>query len=302
MAQGRLIVPLLDFAALGTQIAVIAQGQTGRRGAVQQNEVVAVAGLAAAGAAAVLVLTAAIRVAAATAAGAVLAGGLVPEPHIGHAVFRHALAVVGVCDLIVDRVLALLGVVGGAGQGAGVRRIAIADGGTDAGLGQVCDGQRMGLAVHHAVIVRDDGLGGDVFISAVLAQGTMLHDGKPAIGGLGQNICFQRVPLQHRGFFMVGAVAEAAVGAACGSLGMIPAVRVFIGHGFRQSLRKLGGAIVQPVDIFPVAVVRFSHVAVDGAAVLADGLREMIAGIVGIHAGGAVPNGAFALAVYHCTV
>ena len=35
MAQGRLIVPLLDFAALRTQVTVIAQGQAGGRGAVQ---------------------------------------------------------------------------------------------------------------------------------------------------------------------------------------------------------------------------------------------------------------------------
>ena len=35
MAQGRLIVPLLDFAALRTQVTVIAQGQAGSGGAVQ---------------------------------------------------------------------------------------------------------------------------------------------------------------------------------------------------------------------------------------------------------------------------
>lgn len=160
----------------------------------------------------------------------------------------------------------------------------------------------MGLAIRRAVVVRDHGLGRGVGIAGIFAQGTMLHLGKPSVGGLGQNLCFQVMPLQRGRCAVIGAVAEATVGAARGGLGMIPAVRVFIGHGLRQALSKLGGAIVQPVHIFAVAVVRFSHVAVDGAAVLAHGLGEVIAGVVGIHAGGAVQNGALAHAVHHCAV
>ena len=49
MTQSRLIVPLLDFSALRTQVAVIAKGQTGSGGTVQQNKIVAVTGLVAAG-------------------------------------------------------------------------------------------------------------------------------------------------------------------------------------------------------------------------------------------------------------
>ena len=89
------------------------------------------------------------------------------------------IAAVQVCigDCIVHGVLARLGVVGGAGEGTGIRRIAIADRRADAGLGQIRDADGMGLAVRRAVVVRDHGLRRGVGIAGILAQGTMLHLG-----------------------------------------------------------------------------------------------------------------------------
>ena len=102
MAEGIGIIPLFDLAAAHAQIAVIAQCQAGGLHAVQLGKAVICAVTGLAGIAAVTV-----RVAAPAGAG-VLA--LIVEPDIGNAVFRHALAVIGVGDLIVDGVLALLGV------------------------------------------------------------------------------------------------------------------------------------------------------------------------------------------------
>ena len=101
---------------------------------------------------------------------------------------------------------------------------------------------------------------------------------------------------------MIGAVAETAVGAARGGFGMIPAVRVFIGHGFRQVLGKLSGAIVEVINILIEAITIKTAVAVQGAAGFTHGLRPMVAGIIGVLAGGAIQNGAFTLAVHHSTV
>ena len=239
----------------------------------------------------VLILAAAVGVAAATAAGAVLAGLRVTEPHIGHAVFGHIHAVVGVGDLIVDGVLAFLRIVGSGGQGTGVGAAAIADLRPHTRLGQIGDGEGMGLVVYHAVIVGHNALGGDVLILLVVTEGTVVHHGKAAVGRLGQNVRFQIVPLQTGGGLIVGAVAETAVFAALGGHGVILAVGVLIGHSLRQVLHELGGTVIQPVDIFQIAVVAFAHIGIQRTAVFTDCFRPMIAGIIGIHTRSTIQNG-----------
>ena len=160
----------------------------------------------------------------------------------------------------------------------------------------------MGLAVHNAVIIRNDRLGRRIVIPGIVAQGTMLHLGKPPVGGLGQNIRLQFVPLQLGAGLLIGSIAEAAIAPARGSDGVIPAVRIFIADGFRQFLKEIVGAVIQPIHIFLVAVICFCHVCVDAAARLAHGLAPVIPGIMGVLTGGAVQNRAFSLTVYHGSV
>lgn len=77
---------------------------------------------------------------------------------------------------------------------------------------------------------------------------------------------------------------------------MIPAVRIFIGHGFRQVLGKLGGAIVEVINILIEAIAINTAIAARCTAGFTDGLRPMVAGIIGVLAGGAVKNCAFPFA------
>ena len=101
---------------------------------------------------------------------------------------------------------------------------------------------------------------------------------------------------------MMGAVAEAAVRAARNSLCMVGVVGILIAYAFVQVLHKLGGAVIEPVNITGISVIVRAHVAVDSAASFADGLCPVEARIVGVHAGGAVIDAALALAVSHSAV
>ena len=304
MAQRVLIVPFLNDAAVGAEIAGVAQRQAGGGNGVQQLEVVvAVAALIPAAAAlAAGVLTAAVGISAAAGTGAVICGHSVPQPHIRHAVLRHLHAVIGVDDLIIDSVLALLGVAGRRGQGAGLRRIAVADLSADAALGQVGNGQGMGLAVYHTIVTGHHALCRHIGGLGVVAEGAVFHNGKAPVADLRQDFRFHGMALQHRAVGMAGAIAEAAVFAACGDLIVVGAVRVLIAHSLVQILHKLGGAVVEIVDILIEAIAADAAVAVHGAAGVTHGFCPMIAGINGIHAGGAVEDAAHPLAAYHRAV
>ena len=101
---------------------------------------------------------------------------------------------------------------------------------------------------------------------------------------------------------MIGTVAECAVGAALGGDSVIGIVRVLVGNGFVQFLRKCGGTIIQPVDIFQIAVLAFAHICVDAAAGFTDGFGVVISGIGGVLAGDAIHGITFADAIYHRAV
>ena len=101
---------------------------------------------------------------------------------------------------------------------------------------------------------------------------------------------------------MIGTVAECAVGAALGGDSVIGIVRVLVGNGFAQFLRKCGGTVIQPVDIFQIAVLAFAHICVDAAAGFADGFGVVISGIGGVLAGDAVHGITLTDTIYHRAV
>ena len=150
VAQRVHIVALFDFAALRTEVAVIAEGGAAGLGAVQQNILVVftAALVGAAISVAMLVLTATVGVRAATAAVAVFTCGIIPQPDIGHTVFRHIHTVTGVGDLVIDSVLTLVRIVGCGGHGAAIRTVTVADGRADTGFRQVRDADGMGLQIN----------------------------------------------------------------------------------------------------------------------------------------------------------
>ena len=300
VAQRGLIVPLFNHAAVHAQVTVIAEGQAGGGYAVQQRPVVVLAAALVVTAAAVTVriLAAAVRIAAAAGAGAVLGGGFIPEMDIRHTVLHHVRVVVGVGDLVVNRVIPRLGVVGCAGQGAGICAVAVADSGGHAGLGQVRHGDGVGLAVHHAEVVRNDGLGGGVGSFSIAAVGAGIHLHKAVMGQLGPDGVLHCVALQCGNGFLEGAVAEPAVFAAGGDDAVILAVRLLNGLGFRQFLEKIVRAIVEPIDVLQVAVVRLGHVGVDAAAGFTHGFGPVVGSVIGILTGYAVQNGTLAGTIY----
>ena len=203
MAQGSLIVPLFDLATIYAQIAVIAQGQAGGVHAVQQRPVVVLA------------------------AGAVtfcFLGAFVTQMDIGHAVLHHVGVLECVGDLIVHRIVSGLGVIGGAGQGAGIGAMAVADGGGNARLGEIGYSNSVGLSVYHAEIVRHNRLGGGIVGFGISAVGTGIHFHKAVMGQFRPDGRFHVVPLQGGGSFLVGAVAEPAVFTAGNGHTMVAAV------------------------------------------------------------------------------
>ena len=304
VAQRGLIVPLFNHAAVHAQIAVIAQGQAGGVYAIQQCPVVVLAAALVVTAAAVTVriLAAAVRIAAAAGAGAVLGGGFIPEMDIRHTVLHHVRVVVGVGDLVVNRVIPRLGVVGCAGQGAGICAVAVADSGGHAGLGQVRHRDRVGLAVHHAEVVRHNSFGGGVGGFGIAAVGAGIHLHKAVMGQLRADGTLHVVALQGGRFLLECAVAEPAVFAAGGDDAVILAVRLLNGLGFRQFLEKIVRAIVEPIDVLQVAVVRLGHVGVNAPAGFTHGFGPVIGGVVGVLPRHTVQDGPLALAVYHRSI
>ena len=251
---------------------------------------------------AILVLAAAVGIAAAAGTRAVILGGFVTEPDFCHAVLGHFFAFVGVGDLVVDHVLTFLRVVGRGGHGTAIRTVAVADRGADTGFGEVADRDGVGLAVHHAVIVCNDCLCRRVVIAGVVAQAAFLYRSEASVCRLGQDFRHHAVALQLAADRMIGTVAECAVGAALGGNSVIGIVRVLVGNGFVQFLRKCGGTIIQPVDIFQIAVLAFAHICVDAAAGLTNSLCVVISGIGGVLAGDAVHGITLTDTIYHRAV
>ena len=186
MAQGRLIVPLFNHAALDTEIAVIAQGQAGGVYAVQQRPVVVLAAalVLAAATVTVRVLAPAIWIAAATGTGAVLGNRFVPQMDKCHAVLHHIGVVVGVGDLVVNRIVPSLGVVGGRSQGAGIGLVAVADGRGNARVGEIGHSDGVGLAVYNAEVVRYNALCSGIGGFGIAAGGAGVHFHKAVMGQL----------------------------------------------------------------------------------------------------------------------
>lgn len=293
------IVTLLDFAAVHAQIAGVAKGLAGGVYDLKDNE--AVLALAAilvmAAPVAALFITAAVGIS--TAAGRRF---LVTEPHIGDAVLGHALAAVGVSHLIIHGVLSLGGVVGSGSQGAALSGVAVANLSRNTGIGEVGNRQRMGLAVHHPVVVRNHALGGNIAGAGVLTVLAVLHDSEAVVADLGQNSSLHIVALQLGRAGVMRPEAEAAVRAALGGRGMIGAVGVLKLHLFGKLLGKLGGTVIEPVHILAEAVIGNPHIAVEGSAGVAARLSPVKAGVVGILSGGSVHDGTRSLAANQRTV
>ena len=251
---------------------------------------------------AILVLAAAVGIAAAAGTRAVILGGFVTEPDFRYAVLGHLHALVAVGDLVVDHVLTLFRIVGCGSHGTAIRTVAVADRGADTGFGEIADRDGVGLSVHHAVIVCNDRLCRRVVIAGVVAQAAFLYRSEASVCRLGQDFRHHAVALQLAADRMIGTVAECAVGAALGGDSVIGIVRVLVGNGFVQFLRKCGGTVIQPVDIFQIAVLAFAHICVDAAAGFTDGFGVVISGIGGVLAGDAVHGITLTDTIYHRAV
>ena len=288
VAQRVHIVALFDFAALRTEVAVIAEGGAAGLGAVQQNILVVftAALVGAAISVAVLVLTATVGVRAATAAVVAFICGIIPQPDIGHTVFRHIHTVTGVGNLVIDSVLTLVRIVGCGGHGAAIRTVAVTDSGADTGFRQVRNADGMGLSVCHAVVAGNNGLGRRVVIAGIVAQAALLHGSETAMSGLRQGLRRHVMAFQHRGFLVICTVTEAAVGAALGDGAMVLAVYIFMSNGLRQIQIKFGGAVMQNVDVLvPCVGGAVGLVTVPVSTAAAYGFGPVVAGVIGVLAG-----------------
>ena len=298
VAQGILVVGLDHLAALGTHQAVIAQGHTAGGHSIMADKVMLTV-LIAATPITIRVLAVAVRVPAATAAGAVRRGGQVD---IGHAVLHHIGVRIGVGDLVVDSVVARLGVVGGGGQGAGVGAVPVADGGGHARLGEIGDGNSVGRAVRHAVVVRHNRFGGGVGCFGIAAVGAGIHFHKPLVGQLRPDAGLHVVTLQRGVLCVVGAVTEAAILAARGDNTVVLPVYLLNLDALRQVLKEVGGTVKKPINIFVIGITVCSHIGIDSSTRLANCLCPMITCKIGIHSRGPVIQAAMLFSVQHCPI
>ena len=155
----------------------------------------------------------------------------------------------------------------------------------------------MGLAVHHAEVVRDDGLGGGVGgfgIAAILAG---VHFHKAVMGQLRADTALHAVTLKGGIFLLERAKAESAILPAGGGDAVVGVIHLLDGDFLGQFLEEVCRAVIEPIYIFTTGVVGGPHVGVEGAAGLAHRLCPVVAGVVGILAGGAVQQVALALPV-----
>ena len=105
------------------------------------------------------------------------------------------------------------------------------------------------------------------------------------------------VALQGGIFLLEGAIAEATVAPAGGGDTVIAAVHLLNDLRLRQLLKEVGGAVIEPIDVFVTGVVGGPHVGVESTAGLAHRFRPVVAGVIGVLAGGAVQQVALALTV-----
>ena len=77
---------------------------------------------------------------------------------------------------------------------------------------------------------------------------------------------------------------------------MVGIVYLLNGLCHRQLLEKIGRAVINPVDVAEIAVIRLAHVGVEAATGLAHRLCPVVAGIVGVLPRHAVQDSACALA------
>ena len=306
MADVVHVVALLDHAADGADIPVIAQGIAGGAHGLDEDIVVIALGaiLVLAVGAGALFAIAILLAAAALAASAVIQirSRLIAQPDVGDAILGHAHALVGVGDLVVDGVLALLGIAGRRGHGAGLRSVAVADHGIHASLGEIRDGERMGFAIHNAVVIGNDGLSRYEIIAGVLAVMAVLDDGKTLVVDLRQDVHMQVMGLQRLGMRAAGSVTELAVAAAVHDLLVVGRVSILIGHDIIQILGKGRGTVIQPVDVLAEAIIADTHVGVHSAAGLAAGFRPVVTRIGGVDTRRAVQDRAGAGAADERTV
>ena len=245
------------------------------------------------------VLTVAVRVSAATAAGPVCRGGQVD---IGHAVLHHVGVCVGVGDLVIDSVVARLGVVGSGGQGAGVGAMPVPDGSSHTCLGEIGDSNGVGRAVRHAVVVRHNRFSSGVGCFGIAAVGTGVHFHKPLMGQLRADAGFHVVALQRGVLRVVSAVTEAAILAARGDNTVVLPVYLLNLDALRQVLKEVGGTVKKPINIFVIGITVCSHIGIDSSTRLANCLCPMITCKIGIHSRGPVIQAAMLFSVQHCPI
>ena len=250
-----------------------------------------------AAAATVRVLAPTVGIAAAAGARAVLGGGLISQVDEGHAVLHHVGVVVGVGDLVVHGIVPGLGVIGSRSQGAGIGLVAVADGRGHARVAEIRHSNRVGLAVHHAEVICHNAFRGGVGGLRVTAIFTGVHLHKAVMGQLRADGAVHVVALQGGAFLLEGTIAEAAVAPSGGGDAVIAAVYLLNGLRFRQLLEEIGGTVVEPIDVFVAGVIGGTHVGIKGAAGLTDRLGPVVAGVIGVLAGGAVQQVALAFPV-----
>ena len=216
----------------------------------------------------------------------------VRQPHVGHPVLHHIGVFIGVGDLVVHRVTAGFGVVGGGSHGAGLRALPIPDLGGDPGLGEVRYRDGVGLAVRHALVVGCHGFGQHVLGLAIAAVLAGVHHHESVVRELGADGLFQIVSFGDHLCVFGGAEAEAAVFPSGNGLGVVAVVQALPFRFFRQVLLvEVAGAVVEDVHV-PVELIGHpSLVGVEAAAPQAHGLVPVVAGVNASGVGGLVGEG-----------
>ena len=156
----------------------------------------------------------------------------------------------------------------------------------------------MGLAVHHPFVVGHYRFGQHILGLVVLAVLTAVHHHEPVVRQLRADGFLQVVGLRHHVCLLVGAKAEAAVGAGGHGSGVVFSVQAFPLCFLRECLLlKAGGAVVEDVHVPVVGVVGDGVVGVDPSAPQTHRLGPVVPGVdaavVGrliVHVGG-LPGG-----------
>ena len=122
------------------------------------------------------------------------------------------------------------------------------------------------------------------------------------MGQLRADAALHVVALQGGIFLLERAIAERAILPASSGDAVILAVYLLNGLRFRQFLKEIRCAVIEPIHIFTTGVIGGPHVGIERAASLAHRFRPVVAGVVGILAGGAVQQVALAFPVQASTI